>query len=36
MPIEGEEVPDFSTIFCDKENKIIVKRTENKVNIRGQ
>ena len=25
MPIEGEEVPDFSTIFYDKENKRIVK-----------
>ena len=36
MPTEGEEVPDFSTIFYDKEMKRIVKRTENKVDIGGQ
>ena len=31
MQKEGEEVPDFSTIFYDKEKKRIVKRTEKKV-----
>ena len=31
MPNEGEEIPDFNTIFYDKENKRIVKRTEKKV-----
>ena len=36
MPIEGEEVPDFSTIFYDKEKKRIVKGTEKKVEIGGQ
>ena len=36
MPREGEEVPDFSTIFYDKEKKRIVKRTEKKVDTRGQ
>ena len=33
---EGEEVLDFSTIFYDKEKKRIVKRTEKKVETRGQ
>ena len=28
---KGEEVPDFNTIFYDKETKRIVKRTERKV-----
>ena len=32
---EGEEVPDFSTIFYDKEKKMIVKRTEKKVETGG-
>ena len=36
MQKEGEEVPDFSTILYDKENKRIVKRTEKKVEIGGQ
>ena len=36
MPTEGEEVLDFSTIFYDKENKRIVKRTEKKVDTGGQ
>ena len=36
MPKEGEEVPDFSTIFYDKEKKRIIKRTENKVETGGQ
>ena len=31
MQKEGEEIPDFSTIFYDKEKKRIVKRTEKKV-----
>ena len=31
MQKEGEEVPDFSTIFYDKEKKRIVKRIEKKV-----
>ena len=33
---EGEEVPDFSTIFYDKEKKRIVKRTEKRFETRGQ
>ena len=33
---KGEEVPDFSTIFYDIEKKIIVKRTEKKVETGGQ
>ena len=28
---KGEEVPDFSTIFYDREKKRIVRRTEKKV-----
>ena len=28
---KGEEVPDFNTIFYDRERKRIVKRTERKV-----
>ena len=36
MPTEGEEVPEFSTIFYDKEKKRIVKRTEKKVKTGGQ
>ena len=36
MPIEGEEVPEFSTIFSDKEKKRIVKITEKKVETGGQ
>ena len=36
MQKEGEEVPDFSTIFYDKEKKRIVKRTEKKVETGGQ
>ena len=35
MPTEGEEVPDFNTIFYDKEKKRIVKRTEKKVDTEG-
>ena len=31
---KGEEVPDFNTIFYDKEKKRIVKRTERKVETR--
>ena len=30
----GEEVPDFNTIFYDKERKRIVKITEKKVETR--
>ena len=33
---EGEDISDFSTIFYDKENKRFVKRTEKKVETRGQ
>ena len=33
---KGEEVPDFSTIFYDRQKKRIVKRTEKKVEIGGQ
>ena len=33
---EGEEIPDFNTIFYDKENKRIVKRTEKEVETGGQ
>ena len=36
MQKEGEEVPDFSTIFYDKEKKSIIKRTEKKVKTGGQ
>ena len=36
MPKEGEEVPNFSTIFYDKEKKRIVKRTEKKVETGGK
>ena len=36
IPTEGEEVPDFNTIFYDKEKKRSVKRTENKVNTGGK
>ena len=36
MQKEGEEIPNFSTIFYDKEKKMIVKRTEKKVEIGGQ
>ena len=36
MPKEGEEVPEFSTIFYDKKKKRIVKRTEKRVETRGQ
>ena len=32
---KGEEVLDFNTIFYDKENKRIVKRTERKVETGG-
>ena len=31
----GEEIPDFNTIFYDKETKRIVKRIEKKVAIGG-
>ena len=31
----GEEIPDFNTIFYDKERKRIVKRTEKKVETGG-
>ena len=33
MPTKGEEMPNFNTIFYDKENNRIVKRTEKKVYI---
>ena len=33
---KGEEVPDFNTIFYDRERKRIVKKTERKVEIGGQ
>ena len=36
MPIEGEEVPDFNTIFYDKEKKRIVKRIQKRVDTGGQ
>ena len=36
MPTKGEEVPDFNTIFYDKEKKRIVKRTEKKVDTGGK
>ena len=36
MPTEGEEVPDFNTIFYDKEKKRIVKRIEKKVDTRSK
>ena len=33
---KGEEVSDFNNIFYDRETKIIVKRTERKVETGGQ
>ena len=36
MATEGEEVPNFNTIFYDKEKKRIVKRTEKKVDTGGK
>ena len=36
IPTEGEEVPDFNTIFYDKENKKIAKIIEKKVDTGGQ
>ena len=36
MQKEGEEVPEFNTIFYDKEKKRIVKITEKKVETGGQ
>ena len=36
MQKKGEGVPDFSTIFYDKEKKRIVKMIEKKVEIGGQ
>ena len=36
MHKEGDEIPDFNTIFYDKEKKRIVKRTKKKVETRGQ
>ena len=35
MPTEGEDIPNFNTIFYDKEKKRIVKRTEKKVDTGG-
>ena len=32
---KGEEVPDFNTIFYNKEKKRIVKRTKRKIEIEG-
>ena len=31
----GEEIPDFNTVFYDRETKRIVKRTERKVETGG-
>ena len=36
MPTKGEEVPNFNTIFYDKEKKRIIKITEKKVDTGGQ
>ena len=33
MPIEGEEVPNFNTIFYDKEKKRIVKRIKKMLKL---
>ena len=33
---KGEEVPDFNTIFYDREKKRIVKRTEKKFETGGE
>ena len=35
MPTKREEVPDFSTIFYDKEKKRIIKITKKKVDTGG-
>ena len=32
---KGEEIPDFNTVFYDKETKRIVKRTERKIETGG-
>ena len=32
---KGEEIPDFNTVFYDRETKRIVKRTERKVEAEG-
>ena len=32
---KGEEIPDFNTVFYDRATKIIVKRTERKVETGG-
>ena len=32
---KGEEIPDFNTVFYDREMKRIVKRTERKVETGG-
>ena len=32
---KGEEVPDFNTIYYDRETKRIIKRTERKVEAEG-
>ena len=36
MPMNEDEVPDLNTIFYDKEEKRIVRRTEKKVNTGGK
>ena len=36
MPTKGEEIPDFNTIFYDKEKKRIAKRTKKKVDTGGK
>ena len=36
IPTKGEEVPNFNTIFYDKEKKRIVKRTEKRVDTWGK
>ena len=35
-PTKGDEVPELNTIFYDKANKRIVKRTKKKVNTGGK
>ena len=36
MQKEGEQIPDFSTIFYDNKKKRIIKRTKKNVEIGGQ
>ena len=36
IPTDGEEIPDFNTIFHDKEKKRIITRTKKRVDTGGK